>query len=178
MAIRPVPVTFAEANNYVDMLHRHNGRLPSARLVVGIADMEGQIRGVAIAGLPKARMLMERGTLEINRVCTDGVRNGCSMLYAAITRAAKALGYTRIITYTLESESGASLRASGWTAVETWSGGSWTEGKARPTGDDSRYDTGPKVRWEIRFGGPIGNVIFPETEDAHPTLFAGMRGES
>jgi hypothetical protein len=153
-------VTFAEANKYVADFHRHNGTLPSARLVVGIAD-DNRLRGVAIAGLPKARMLMARDTLEVNRVCTDGVPNGCSMLYGAITKAAKALGYARLITYTLESETGASLKASGWKAVSTFGGGKWSE--KRGTGFDG-HDTGPKVRWEIALRDPVGDIEIPDSD--------------
>jgi hypothetical protein len=167
--IRPVPVTFAEANAYVASYHRHNGRLPTARLCVGIVDDDGLLRGVAIAGLPKARMLMARDTLEVNRVCTDGVRNGCSMLYGAITRAAKALGYARILTYTLDAEDGASLKASGWTQVHRWAGGMWSE--MRGTGQDA-HDTGPKARWEIALREPVGAVTIPTPDlDDIPSLF-------
>ena len=167
--LRPIPITFAEANDYVAAYHRHNGRLPSARLVVGICDNAMLLRGVAIAGLPKARMLMSRDTLEINRVCTDGVRNGCSMLYASITRAAKSLGYARLITYTLDAESGASLKASGWEKVHRWEGGKWSE--MRGTGTDL-HDTGPKSRWEIQLRPPVEEIYIPRPdEEVQPTLF-------
>jgi hypothetical protein len=170
-SLRPVPVTFAEANRYVADFHRHTGPLPSARLVVGITDAAGLLRGVAIAGLPKARMLMARDTLEVNRVCTDGVPNGCSMLYAAITRAAKALGYARLLTYTLERETGASLKASGWTEVAVFGGGKWSE--MRGTGSDE-HDTGPKVRWEISLRDPCPTLTVPTAvPDLHPQLFGG-----
>lgn len=75
---------------------------------------DGQVRGVAIAGRPVARRLDDGESLEILRVCTDGTRNACSMLYAAIRKAGRALGYKRIITYTLPNEGGASLRAAGF----------------------------------------------------------------
>jgi hypothetical protein len=170
--IRPVPVTFAEANAYVASYHRHNGRLPSARLCVGIVDNDGLLRGVAIAGLPKARLLMSRDTLEVNRVCTDGVRNGCSMLYAAITRAAKALGYARLITYTLDEEDGASLKASGWKQTHLVPGGGWTRADPRRTSRDEHHDTGPKARWEIALREPVGAVTIPTPDlDDIPSLF-------
>lgn len=168
VSIYPVPVTFAEANRYVAEFHRHNGALPSARLVVGIRDDDRTLRGVAIAGLPKARMLMARDTLEINRVCTDGVRNGCSMLYAAVTRAAKALGYARLITYTRDAEDGASLKASGWKQVHRWEGGKWSE--MRGTGQDA-HDTGPKDRWEIVLREPVGEVHIPTSIDEAQQAF-------
>lgn len=147
-----VPVTLAEANTYVARRHRHNGSLPSAKLACALVDAgTGIVHGVAIAGLPKARELLARDTLEINRVCTDGTRNACSRLYGAILRAGKALGYRRFVTYTVEAESGSSLRAAGFIAVARWEGGRWSE--CRGTGSD-RHDTGPKVRWEIVIEGP------------------------
>lgn len=171
-----VPLTFAEANGYVIANHRHNGSLPTARIVCGIADASGQLRGVAIAGLPKARMLMGRYVLEVNRVCTDGVPNGCSMLYGAITRAAKALGYRRLITYTLEREPGSSLLASGWTATHSWDGGSWVEMRGS-NGSKDAHDLGPKVRWEIELRAPSWlpvDVVFPDAPEPERTLWDSL----
>lgn len=166
-----VPLTFAEANEYVDANHRHNGKLPTGKLACGLVDEAGTLRGVAIAGLPKARMLMDRFAIEVNRVCTDGVPNGCSMLYGAMTRAAKALGYRRLITYTLESEPGSSLRASGWTQTHRWDGGSWVE--MRGTGGDV-HDLGPKARWEIHLPAPAwlpSDVTTGAEEEPAPQLW-------
>lgn len=73
--------------------------------------------GVAIVGRPVSRHLDDGWTLEVNRLCTDGSRNACSALYAAAWRAARAMGYKRLVTYILESENGASLRAAGWKCV-------------------------------------------------------------
>lgn len=147
MSLTVVPVSRAEANRYVDVLHRHNGPLPSSKFCCGVIDETGAVLGVAIAGLPKARMLTDGGTLEVNRVCTDGSRNACSKLYGACVRAARALGYWRVVTYTLEAEAGASLRASGWTLVAQGAGGgSWLQ--ERGTGQ-LEVDTGPKNRWQI-----------------------------
>ena len=67
--------------------------------------------GVVIVGRPVSRYLDDGWTLEVNRLCTDGSRNACSMLYGAAWRAARAMGYKRLITYILESECGASKRA-------------------------------------------------------------------
>ena len=171
MSLHLVPVTFAEANRYVEEFHRHNGPLPSARLVVGVRDGEGTLRGVAIAGYPKARMLMARDTLEVSRCCTDGVTNGASMLYGAIRRAATALGYARLVTYTLESEVGASLRASGWTEVARTGSRSWAD--ERGTGRLA-IDHGPKVRWEIFLREPVGELHIPTfVDDAQQTFDFG-----
>ena len=83
--------------------------------------------------------------MEVNRLCTDGTRNACSMLYAAAWRAARAMGYKRIVTYILESENGASLRASGWKCVGQAWGLRWT-GKRRPEVD--LYPAQMKIRFE------------------------------
>ncbi|WP_424881772.1 XF1762 family protein [Streptomyces sp. SLBN-8D4] len=45
---------------------------------------------------------------------TRAARNANSLLYGASWRAAKALGYRRLITCTQEGESSASLRGAGW----------------------------------------------------------------
>lgn len=106
---------------------------------------DGEIRGVAIAGRPVARMLDDGETLEVIRVATDGERNACSMLYGAVRRAAVALGYRRVITYTLPEEGGASLRGAGFRCVGEAGGGTWNR-KGR-----ERTDTHPtqvKLRWE------------------------------
>ena len=93
-----------------------------------------------------ASLLLDDGwTLEVNRLCTDGTRNACSMLYAAAWRAARAMGYKRIVTYILESENGASLRASGWKCVGQAGGLRWT-GKRRPEVD--LYPAQMKIRFE------------------------------
>ena len=62
-------------------------------------------------------------TLEVTRLCTDGTKNACSFLYGKAARAAFALGYRRIGTYTLPDEGGASLRAAGWKLIGERGGG-------------------------------------------------------
>jgi hypothetical protein len=98
------------------------------KFVLGIENQEGRLVGVAMVGRPVARAFDDGRTLEVNRSCTDGTKNANSMLYGAAWRAAKALGYTRLITYTQEGESGASLRGAGWRVVaERNARGSWAE---------------------------------------------------
>lgn len=101
--------------------------------------------GVAIVGRPVSRYLDNGLTLEVNRLCTDGTKNACSMLYAAAWRAARAMGYEKIITYTLDTESGASLRAAGWTCAGLAGGKRWT-GSRRPAAD--LYPAQMKYRYE------------------------------
>ncbi|MCG8971809.1 XF1762 family protein [Streptomyces sp. CL12-4] len=112
-----VPVRQKDAKAFVAQWHRHHKPPPGAVFTVGAADQEGVLRAVAIVGRPVARHFDDGQTLEVTRTATDGVRNANSLLYGAAWRAAKALGYTRLITYTQEGESGASLRGAGWTVV-------------------------------------------------------------
>lgn len=111
MFIRPLDLK--AANQYVMANHRHNGRVVVHRFSIGCYDGD-KLVGVAICGNPVARKLDDGATIEVHRVCTDGTLNVCSMLYGRCARIAKEMGYRKIITYTLQSESGVSLRASGW----------------------------------------------------------------
>lgn len=115
---RLVPLTRARARAFVAENHRHS-RAPLGDVFrVGLAD-DGELVGVAIAGRPVARHLDDGDTLEVLRVCVlDGYANACSTLYAALSRAGAALGYRKIVTYTLATERGSSLRASGFTVDE------------------------------------------------------------
>ena len=107
-----VPITLREANAFVEQNHRHHGKVVGHKFSIGLSDGE-KIVGVAIVGRPVARHLDDGWTLEVNRLCADGSRNACFMLYGAAWRAARAMGYKRIVTYILESESGTSLHAAG-----------------------------------------------------------------
>lgn len=110
------PITLAEARAFIAEHHRHNGAPIGWLFGVAVVE-ERRIRGVGIASRPTARALDDGYTVEILRVCTLGDRNTCSMVYGRLGRAAKALGYRRLVTYTLASEDGASVRASGFGVV-------------------------------------------------------------
>jgi len=140
-----VPVTLAEANAFVAVHHRHHRPVPGAKFCVGVATAENVV-GVAIVGRPVSRMLDDGLTLEVNRTCTDGTSNANSMLYGAARRAAWALGYRRLITYTLQKEGGASLRAAGWRLIGEAGGGTWSR-ESRPRVD--LHPTQVKLRWEV-----------------------------
>lgn len=120
------PCTLAEANVFVAAHHRHHLPVVGHKFCLAVSDAAGQVRGVAIVGRPVARWLDDGWTLEVTRVATDGARNACSMLYGACWRAAKALGYRTLLTYTLVEEAGSSLKAAGWTLVGQRGGGSWS----------------------------------------------------
>lgn len=99
------PISLKEANAFVEQHHRHHKPVTGHKFSIGCTDGE-KIVGVAIVGRPVSRYLDDSWTLEVNRLCTDGTRNACSMLYAAAWRAARAMGYHKLVTYILESENG------------------------------------------------------------------------
>ncbi len=128
-----VPVSLKIANAFVAVHHRHHKPTTGHKFSIG-CECDGQLVGVVIAGRPVSRYLDDGRTLEVNRLCTTGEQNACSMLYGAAARAAKAMGYHKIITYTLDSEPGASLRAAGWMCMGRAGGKRWT-GKRCPAVD-------------------------------------------
>lgn len=141
------PINLDEANAFVAMHHRHHKPVPGAKFSIAVSDTDGNVRGVAIVGRPVARMSDNGFTLEVNRCCTDGTYNACSMLYGAAWRASKALGYRRLITYTLPVEGGASLRAAGWKLLGERGGGNWNV-PSRPRIDTAVALQGQKLLWE------------------------------
>ena len=90
------PVTLATANAFVNAHHRHHKATAGHKFSIGCAK-DGDLVGVAIVGRPVSRYLDNGWTLEVNRLCTTGEKNACSILYAASARAAKAMGYYRAI---------------------------------------------------------------------------------
>ncbi len=145
MSLELTPITLSEANAFVKEYHRHHQPVPGCKFCIGVSD-GNKIVGIAIVGRPVARHLDDGWTLEVNRTCTDGTRNVNSMLYGACQRVTFALGYKKLITYTLAEEGGASLKASNWKCIGKAGGGSWNR-KMRP-----RVDLHPlqqKLRWEI-----------------------------
>lgn len=128
------PITFREASAYINQYHRHHNATVGCKFCISVVDDDGQLHGVAVCGRPVSRMLDNGFTLEINRVCTDGTRNACSMLYGACCRIAKAMGYKRVITYILESENGASLKVSNFVCEGEAGGTHWTGSRNRGQG--------------------------------------------
>ena len=138
------PVSLREANAFVDRHHRHHKGVTGHKFSIGCTQ-DGELVGVAIMGRPVSRYLDDGLTLEVNRLCTTGAENACSMLYGAAARAARAMGYRKIITYTLDTEPGTSLRAAGWTCMGLAGGERWT-GKRCPAAD--LYPPQMKLRYE------------------------------
>ena len=151
--LRVTPIDRGEANAFVTKMHRHHKPPPGAKFYIAASDIEDRIRGVAIVGRPVARFLDDGWTLEVNRCCTDGARNACSLLYGAAWRITKELGFKRLVTYTLPEEGGASLRAVGWRPVEGVGGQAWTN-NTRQRASNPHSDGKLKVRWEVSIGVP------------------------
>jgi hypothetical protein len=155
-----VPIELKEANDFISALHRHHAPVVGHRFSIGCADNHGLLHGVCVVGRPVARLAgLPRDVAEVTRLATDGTYNACSILYSAAARACKALGFQRIQTYTLSSEGGASLRASGWQCEGEAGGGQWkhTDGRARRTDQP----TEKKMRWALSFDRPSLTVSLP-----------------
>jgi hypothetical protein len=124
--LRVVPCDFDEAVAFVARHHRHHKPLKFHKFSLAVADEEGEVRAVCMVNRPTARMLDDGMTLELTRLASDGCPNACSCLYGAAWRAAKALGYGRLITYILDTEPGTTLKAAGWKCLGQRGGGSWS----------------------------------------------------
>jgi hypothetical protein len=149
--MRLIPVTIAEANQFVRDHHRHNRPTLSGRFAIGLSE-SGDLVGVAIVGRPIARMLQDGVTAEVLRTCVlDTAPKGAnSMLYSACWRAWRAMGGQKLVTYTLKTESGASLRGAGWMVVaETreHEKGAW--GSSKRVREYQPIYGQQKLRWEI-----------------------------
>lgn len=128
MSLELRPISLADANAFVEENHRHHAGQWGCKFAIACYE-DDILHGVAICGRPVSRMLDNGLTLEVTRLCTDGTKNACSFLYGACARIAKDMGYHKIQTYILESENGASLKASGWTCDGSGFGGlKWERG--------------------------------------------------
>lgn len=138
------PISLKQANVFVDVFHRHHKAVAGHKFSIGCSE-NGRLVGVVIVGRPISRYLDDGKTLEVNRLCTLGVKNACSILYAAAARAAKAMGYEKIITYILQSENGGSLKAAGWKCAGLAGGKEWTGARKPPV---PLYPKEKKIRYE------------------------------
>lgn len=144
MTLELQPISYPEAAEFIRLHHRHHIPPVGWKFGIGLNDGE-KVVGVITVGRPVARMLDDGYTLEVTRCCTDGTEHAPSKLYAAAWRAGKALGYRRMITYTLTTEPGTSLVAAGWKCLYQTKGGSWSV-PSRPRVD--KHPLGQKTLWE------------------------------
>ena len=143
--LRIVPLTLKQANELITKLHRHHKPVIGHRFTLGLCDESGVLRGAAVVGRPVSRELSQYDIAEVTRLVTDGVANGCSMLYGACAKVAKDMGFLRIQTYILDSEPGTSLKASGWLYDGNTSGGNWNHSWRKGRREDQPMI--PKQRW-------------------------------
>jgi hypothetical protein len=140
-----VPITIREANDYVENFHRHNGRTArnGGKWAIGASTGE-ELVGVAIVGNPISATFMDGFTAEVLRACVheDAPRNCNSFLYGACWRVWRAMGGRKLVTYTLQDESGASLRGAGWRCV----------GEVKPTEDGWRKSDHLTREWQPVMG--------------------------
>ena len=153
MTLKTYPITLTDARMFVANHHRHH-RPPPGGLFAIAAARESELVGVIIVGRPVSRHMDDNLTAEVTRCATDGTKNACSILYGAAWRSARELGYRRMITYTLPSEGGASLRACGWKSEPQPPGGrKWSaRAGASSRGRGSRANDHPcvdKTRWVV-----------------------------
>lgn len=143
-----VPLTLSEVNTFIEQNHRHHKRVQGHRFSLGLIDDSGLI-GVCVVGRPVARNTDWKTVAEVTRLCTDGSKNACSKLYATSAAIARLMGFQAIQTFILETESGVSLKASGWSLVGESPGGQWkhTDGKPRRTDQPICR----KLKYEKRF---------------------------
>jgi hypothetical protein len=143
VTLRATCLTRDQANDYVELHHRHHGRVSGHRFIVGA--MQGTtLVGIAIAGRPRARLIEQYTNVEVSRLCTAGERNACSFLYSRVARVVRELGFATCFTAILESETGGSLRAAGWQYAYTTAGGSQDRPSRRRV---DRSPTTPKAIW-------------------------------
>jgi hypothetical protein len=170
------PVELVEANNFISRHHRHHKPVVGHRFSIGAITEDGVLHGVCVIGRPVARLSgAPRDVLEVTRLATDGVTNGCSILYAAAARAGLALGFKRIQTYTLPEEGGASLRASGWVDEGEAGGGQWkhTDGKSRRTDQPTMV----KTRWSKELSSRP-DFTYDDSENLFGVSGAAEEGEA
>lgn len=143
------PLSLREANELVSELHRHHAPVQGHRFSMGAYSREDdEPVGAVIVGRPVSRHTDHGQVAEVTRLVTDGTPNACSVLYGAAARAAKALGFAAIQTFTLPDEGGGSLRGAGWKFVGTTRGGSWSRaGRVRRRDQPE----GPKLKWVKMF---------------------------
>jgi hypothetical protein len=160
-----VPLTLPQANAVVARLHRHHAPLPGGFSWWSVGVVSNSIVvGAAIAGRPTNRNNDDGQTVEVQRVATDGTPHVPSMLLGSCARAAKAIGARRIITYTLSSETGSSLKGAGWVheseGIRSW----WTTGTTRSRAVDRPHMEETKVRWALHFSSvPPLTFVDPRT---------------
>jgi len=149
-----IPMTLKESNEFVDKYHSHNKRVQGYKFAIG-AVYQDKLVGVAICGRPISATLDNKRTIELLRSCVldDAPKNTNSFLYGRSWRVAEAMGYEKMITYTLVEEKGSACKAIGMKVVgqtqdttKAWKKKEERDGIKRQSQEIYRK---PKYRWEI-----------------------------
>jgi len=141
--MKAIPLTRADVADFIQEHHRHHAPTQGDKYRIG-CEVNGVLVGVIQVGRPVNRTLDDGTILEVTRLCTDGMANACSFLYSRAVKVAKELGYSKIITYIMDSETGVSLRASGWYKEADTKGKPWNNGSRRRSTTTPICD---KQRW-------------------------------
>jgi hypothetical protein len=178
--MRIVPIYQKEANLFVVKFHRHHKQVVGSIFQIG-CKVGDSLVGVAICGRPIGRKIDHTKVIEVNRLCVlETVPNACSKLYGAAARIAKEMGYEKIITYTLQSESGVSLKAAGWIQDAVGVGGkSWnssgtiirSDKRWDLFGTEQKYPNELKIRWSKMLNKeqePDRSVANPLNKEQNP----------
>ena len=139
------PVSLREANEFVENFHRHNKPTQGGKFAIG-AIYDNELVGVAVVGRPVSATLDDGLTAEVTRVCVvdHAPKNSCSFLYGRCWRIWQQMGGKRMVTYTLQEESGSSLRGAGWKIVgEVKPHDRWT-----PKGGNRNWQP---IYWQLKF---------------------------
>lgn len=142
------PISLKDANAFVELHHRHNKKVTGCKFCIS-AIQDNNIIGVAICGRPVSRHLDDGLTLEVNRLCTDGTKNASSYLYSRCKKIAVLLGYKKVITYTLQSESGSSLKAIGAIIEKKTEHNKQWNDSGNVKRNFQAVTTAPKYRWSL-----------------------------
>ena len=172
MSLKIVSIELDEANVLVKLLHRHHEEALGHRFSIGAYDTKKQdLVGAVIVGRPVSRRFNWRVNLEVTRLVTDGTKNACSFLYAAAARVGKELGYEKIRTYILDSETGISLLAAGWYLEEAEAGGG--HGWHTRSGRNNNQPENKKQRWAKDLNPPLSRKVVTKPNKAWSRQFEG-----
>lgn len=120
-----IPISYSVAKDFINHHHRHHRSPQGQKFALGLTDGNNLI-GVVTAGRPVSRHMDDGQTLEVTRCCVKEIyKNGVSKLYSHVCKVAQAMGYKQVITYTLATETGTSMKAANFNLVRKSKGGSW-----------------------------------------------------
>lgn len=166
--LQVIPTTLDVANDLVSQWHRHHPPVVGHRFALLCIDEIGIPHGVVIVGRPVSRIIDQYRVAEVSRLATDGYKNACSILYGAAARVAKAMGFQSIQTYILDSESGVSLKASGWQFEAISDGGTWSREQRERK---QKAPTNQKLKFTKTLNPKAADLVLSKKEKAQFELF-------